>query len=160
MRLALKESKKAQIKGDIPVGCIIVKEGKIIARAHNQRELKQISTKHAEIIAIEKACKKNKSWRLEECDLYVTLEPCLMCTGAIINARIENIFYGASDSKTGCIESKYNILDTSFNHQTKAIGGILQNECAKMLQNFFKDLRKEKAKLKNTKQCQSGEIEI
>lgn len=144
MRLALKESKKAQMKGDVPVGCVIVMNGRIIARAHNEREHKQVAIRHAEMIAIDRACRKLKSWRLEGCDIYITLEPCLMCAGAIINARIENIYYGASDPKTGCIESQHKILDSSFNHHTKAFGGILEKECSENLQKFFKELREEK----------------
>ena len=106
MKEAIKEAKKAELKDEVPIGCVIIKDDKIIARAHNLRESKQQSIAHAEILAIEKACKKIGSWRLENCDLYVTLEPCPMCSGAILQSRISNVIYGAKDFKGGCIESK------------------------------------------------------
>lgn len=143
MKLAMKEAQKAFDKDEVPVGCVIVKEGKVIARGHNVRQKTQNALKHAEMIAIEKACKKVGSWRLEECDLYVTLEPCPMCAGACINARIKNIFFGAYDQKAGCCGTLYDLpSDKRFNHRPNVEGGILKEECAQMLSSFFKNKRK------------------
>ena len=143
MKEALKEAKKAYEKEEVPVGCVIVKDGKIIARAHNLKETKYDTTKHAEILAIQKASKKLKSWRLIDCDMYVTLEPCSMCAGAIINSRIRKIYYGASDEKTGAIGSVFNLLeDYKFNHKVEYQSGIMQEECEGILKEFFKYLRK------------------
>ena len=153
MKQALKEAKKAYKKLEVPVGAVIVKEGKIIARAHNQKETKFDTTKHAEILAIQKASKKLGSWRLIDCDMYVTLEPCPMCAGAIINSRIKNVYIGASDEKTGAVGSVLNLFsDYQFNHNVNFEKGILEAECKEVLQNFFVELRKAKAKEKqNTK---------
>lgn len=145
MKAALKEAQKAYDKLEVPVGCVIVKDGKIIARAHNLKETKTDTTKHAEILAIQKASKKLKSWRLLDCDMYVTLEPCSMCAGAIINSRIRKVYYGAHDEKTGAIGSVFNLLeDYTFNHKVEYESGILEQECKKILKNFFKKLRKMK----------------
>lgn len=145
MKKALKEAKKAYDKLEIPVGAIIVKDGKIIARAHNQKETKFDTTKHAEILAIQKASKKLKSWRLIDCEMYVTLEPCTMCAGAIINSRIKKIYIGASDEKTGAVGSVLNLFDDyKFNHKPEYEKGILEQECSEILKRFFKDLRKTK----------------
>ena len=145
MKKALKEAKKAYDKLEIPVGAIIVKDGKIIARAHNQKETKFDTTKHAEILAIQKASKKLKSWRLIYCEMYVTLEPCTMCAGAIINSRIKKIYIGASDEKTGAVGSVLNLFDDyKFNHKPEYEKGILEQECSEILKRFFKDLRKSK----------------
>ena len=145
MKQALKEAKKAYEKLEVPVGAIIVKNGKIIARAHNQKETKFDTTKHAEILAIQKASKKLESWRLIDCDMYVTLEPCSMCAGAIINSRIKNVYIGASDEKTGAVGSVFNLFtDYKFNHNVNFEKGILEEECKKLLQEFFKELRIEK----------------
>lgn len=145
MKKALKEAKKAYDKLEIPVGAIIVKDGKIIARAHNQKETKFDTTKHAEILAIQKASKKLKSWRLIDCEMYVTLEPCTMCAGAIINSRIKKIYIGASDEKTGAVGSVLNLFDDyKFNHKPEYEKGILEQECSEILKRFFKDLRKSK----------------
>ena len=131
MREALKEAKKALKKDEVPIGCVIVHQGKIIARGHNLRESKQQSIAHAEIMAIQKACKKIGSWRLEECDLYVTLEPCPMCAGAILQSRIVNVYYGASDFKGGSIESNFEMYKIKgFNHYPNTKGGNLKEECA------------------------------
>ncbi len=147
MKEALKEAKKAYEKEEVPVGCVIVKDGKIIARAHNLKETKYDTTKHAEILAIQKASKKLKSWRLIDCDMYVTLEPCSMCAGAIINSRIRKIYYGASDEKTGAIGSVFNLLeDYKFNHKVEYQSGVLQEECEEILKEFFKYLRKRRNK--------------
>lgn len=144
---AIKEAKKAELIGEVPIGCVIVKDDKIIARGHNLRESKQRSTAHAEIIAIEKACRKLKSWRLEGCSLYVTLEPCPMCSGAILQSRIEHVVYGAKDPKGGCMESCMNMYEVKgFNHYPDVIGGVLEDECGSLLKTFFKRKREEKSK--------------
>ena len=147
MKEAIKEAKKAYDKLEVPVGCVIVKDNKIIARAYNLKETKTDTTKHAEIIAIQKASKKLKSWRLIDCDMYVTLEPCSMCAGAIINSRIRKIYYGAPDPKTGAIGSVYNLLeDYTFNHKVEYESGLLKKQCENILKEFFKKLREIKAK--------------
>ena len=149
MKEALKEAKKAYEKLEVPVGCVIVKDGKIIARAHNLKESKADTTKHAEILAIQKASKKLQSWRLIDCDLYVTLEPCSMCAGAIIQSRIRKIYYGTKDLKTGAVGSVFNLLeDYTFNHHVEYESGILKDECEQILKDFFKDLRLAKEKRK------------
>lgn len=143
MKEALKESQKAYDKLEVPVGAIIVKDGKIIARAHNLKETKKDTTKHAEILAIQKASKKLNSWRLLDCEMYVTLEPCTMCAGAIINSRIKKVYIGTSDEKTGAVGSVFNLFDDyTFNHKVEAEKGILQKECEQQLKEFFKMLRK------------------
>lgn len=143
MKEALKEAKKAYDKMEVPVGAVIVKNGKIIARGYNQKETKFDTTKHAEIMAIQKASKKLKSWRLIDCEMYVTLEPCSMCAGAIINSRIKKVYIGANDEKTGAVGSVLNLFtDYKFNHKPEFEKQILNNECKKILQDFFKDLRK------------------
>lgn len=145
MKEAIKQAKKAAQKDEVPIGCVIVKDDQIIARAYNKREMKQCSTAHAEILAIEKACKKLGSWRLEDCDLCVTLEPCPMCSGAIIQSRIRNVIFGAYDPKGGCMGSNMNINDVrGFNHYPDIEGGILQDECSRLLKEFFKAKRKKK----------------
>lgn len=145
MREALKEAKKAYDKLEVPVGCVIVKDGKIIARGHNVKETKKDTTKHAEMIAIQKASKKLDSWRLLDCEMYVTLEPCSMCAGAIINARIKKIYIGTLDEKTGACGSVLNLLaDYPFNHKVEVKTGILKNDCEKILKDFFKELRESK----------------
>lgn len=141
MREALKEAHKAYKKKEVPVGAVIVHDGKIIARAYNLREKKQNSLYHAEILCINKACKKLHSWRLDECSLYVTLEPCAMCSGAIVQAKIGEIYYGAKDPKGGFCGSKINIFDLKFNYTPNVVGGILEDECSLILKKFFKELR-------------------
>ena len=142
MKIALKEAKKAYDKLEIPVGAVIVKDGEIIAKAHNLKETKFDTTKHAEILAIQKASKKLKSWRLIDCEMYVTLEPCSMCAGAIINSRIKKIYIGTLDEKTGAAGSVLNLFeDYTFNHKVEVEAGVMQSECKKMLQDFFKMLR-------------------
>lgn len=145
MKQALKEAEKAYQKLEIPVGAVIVKDGKIIARGYNQKEEKIDTTKHAEIIAIQKASKKLKTWRLNECEMYVTLEPCPMCAGAIINSRIKKVHIGTMDEKTGAVGSKLNLLeDYTFNTKVEVEKGIMQKECEAILKEFFKELRKTK----------------
>lgn len=147
MREALKEAKKAYIKEEIPVGAIIVKDNKIIARAYNKKEEKMDTTKHAEIIAIQKASKKLKAWRLTDCDMYVTLEPCSMCAGALIQSRIRKVYIGTEDKKTGACGSVLNLLeDYKFNHKVEIENEILKEECEAILKKFFKELRNRKAK--------------
>lgn len=142
MKEALKEARKAYKKEEVPIGAVIVKDNKIIARAHNLREKKKQAIAHAEILAIEKACKKLGAWRLADCDLYVTLEPCTMCAGAIINARIKNLYIGAMDEKGGTVGSKITLLkDIKLNHNVEIESGILKEECSKILKDFFKELR-------------------
>lgn len=143
MKEALKEAKKAYEKLEVPVGAVIVKDGKIIARAHNQKETKFDTTKHAEILVIQKASKKLKSWRLLDCEMYVTLEPCSMCAGAIINSRIKKVYIGTSDEKTGAVGSVLNLFtDYKFNHNVEFEKGILEEDCETILKEFFKELRK------------------
>lgn len=143
MQEALKEAKKAFKKKEVPIGAVIVYRNKIISRGYNLRERKNNSLMHAEIIAINKACKKLKSWRLDECDLYVTLEPCPMCAGAIIQSRIKNVFFGANDPKAGCVVSKAELFKPNiFNHNVNVIGGLLESECSEILKDFFSNLRK------------------
>jgi tRNA(adenine34) deaminase len=142
MKAALKEAQKAYAIGEVPVGCVIVKDDKIIARGYNKREKNQNVTDHAEIITINKACKKIGSWRLEDCDIYVTLEPCPMCSGAIIQSRIKNLYFGAYDLKTGAAGSVFNLFDYPFNHKVCVTGSILEEECSSIIKDFFKELRK------------------
>ena len=145
MKEALKEAKKAYEKLEIPVGCVIVKDGKIIARGHNLKETKKDTTEHAEIIAIQKASKKLNAWRLIDCEMYVTLEPCAMCAGAIINSRIKKLYIGTMDEKTGAVGSVLNLFeDFTFNHKVTVETGIKKEECEKILKEFFKELRKKK----------------
>ena len=143
MRQALKEARKAFDKEEVPIGAIIVKDGKIIARAHNLKESKKNTVCHAEILAIEKASRKLEAWRLEGCEMYTTLEPCSMCAGAIINSRIKKVYIGTMDEKTGACGSVLNLLkDFKFNHKVEIETGILEDECRNILQEFFKKLRK------------------
>ena len=149
MKEALKEAKKACDKLEVPVGAIIVKDGKIIARAHNQKETKFDTTKHAEILAIQKASKKLNAWRLLDCEMYVTLEPCSMCAGALINSRIKKVYIGANDEKTGAVGSVLNLLeDYTFNHKVEVEKGILKKECEEILKEFFRNLRELKKSVK------------
>ncbi|MEB6551250.1 tRNA adenosine(34) deaminase TadA [Heyndrickxia sporothermodurans] len=142
MNLAIKEAIKAKEKEEVPIGAVIVLNGEVIASAHNLRETTQNAITHAEILAIQEACNKVESWRLEDADLYVTLEPCPMCSGAIILSRIKRVVYGASDPKAGCAGTLMNLLnDCRFNHQSEVVSGVLENECSEMLSNFFKEIR-------------------
>lgn len=143
MKEALKEAKKAYDIEEVPIGAVIVKDGKIIARGHNKRETKRQACAHAEIIAIEKACKKLEAWRLNNCEMYVTLEPCPMCAGAIMNARIKKLYIGAMEPKFGAVGSKVNLLeDIKFNHDVEVEKGVLKEECSKYIKDFFKERRK------------------
>ena len=143
MKEALKQAKKAAAIGEMPVGAVIVRDGDIISRGYNKRESKRNALLHAEVIAIDKACRKLGGWRLPGCEMYVTLEPCPMCAGAALNARIEHIYYGAYDKKSGCAGSRINLCDMNLCNYTIAVtGGIMENECSGIIKDFFKDLRK------------------
>ncbi len=143
MNNALTLAQKAFNKGEVPIGAVIVKNNKIVSTGFNNREKTQQAINHAEIIAIKKACKKLKSWRLNDCEMYVTLEPCSMCAGAILNARIEKIHIACLDPTHGAVVSKYNILsDGTLNHKTEIIVGECENEAKQLIQLFFKNLRK------------------
>lgn len=143
MRLALLEAKKASKRADVPVGAVIVENNKIIAKAHNQKKYKKNAIRHAEIIAIERACKKKKTWHLDNCTMYVTLEPCMMCTGAIIQAHIKNVVYGAVSDKLGCLENVNEILkNKNINYSINIINNVLSEESSKMIQQFFQNKRK------------------
>lgn len=144
MKQALKEAKKASKIGEVPIGAVIVKDDIIIARAHNLREIKMNSLKHAEIIAIDRACKKLKNFRLEGCDLYVTVEPCLMCAGAIIQSRIRKVCFGAVDEKYGAVVSVCKSFEIKSNHKVEVEQGVLKEECEDIIKTFFKELRKKK----------------
>ena len=148
MKEALKEAKKAYDKLEIPVGAVIVKDGKIIARAHNVKEQKKDTTKHAEIIAIQKASKKLNSWRLNDCEMYVTLEPCSMCAGALIQSRIKKVYIGTMDEKTGACGSVLNLLENyKFNHVVEVEKEVCKESCEKILKDFFKELRRIKKQI-------------
>lgn len=146
---ALKEAKKAYLIDEVPVGCVIVHNDKIIARGYNKREKLNSSLAHAEIIAIKKACRKLNSWRLEDCVMYITLEPCIMCAGAIIQARIPTVYYGAYDYRFGAHISKTNLFDLKLNHTVNIKGGILEEECKDLISQFFKELRLKKLENKD-----------
>ncbi|MBQ6359946.1 MAG: tRNA adenosine(34) deaminase TadA [Lachnospiraceae bacterium] len=142
MRAALKEAAKAALIGEVPIGCVIVCDGKIVGRGYNRRNTKHTTLAHAELIAIDKASRKLGDWRLEGCTLYVTLEPCQMCSGAIVQSRIDRVVVGAMNPKAGCAGSILNILqDERFNHQTELTTGVMKEECAAVLQEFFVKLR-------------------
>lgn len=146
---AIKEAKKAELIKEVPIGAIIVYNGEIIARAHNLRESKQNAIAHAELLAIDQACKKLGTWRLEDAELFVTLEPCPMCSGAIILSRIKRVVYGAKDPKGGCAGTLMNLLqDERFNHNSEVVAGVLEKECGELLSVFFKNLRERKKKEK------------
>ncbi|MFM9536013.1 tRNA adenosine(34) deaminase TadA [Lysinibacillus sp. IITD104] len=145
MKQALEEAQQAALLGEVPIGAVLVYEGKIIARAHNLRETTQNATTHAELLVIQEACKKIGSWRLEDTTLYVTLEPCPMCAGAILQSRVPRVVYGARDQKAGCVDSLYQLLnDERFNHECDVTEGILAEECGQILTDFFKALRDRK----------------
>ncbi len=144
MKEAIKEAIKARKKDEVPIGAVIVKGGKIISRGYNLRESKQNSLKHAEIIAIDKACKKLNNFRLENCDLYVTVEPCLMCSGAIVQSRIRKVYFGACDEKYGTVTSVVNAFGIKSNHKVEFEQGICKEDCETLIKEFFKELRKKK----------------
>jgi len=145
MQLALEEAKKAGVIGEVPIGAIIVHEGEIVARASNLRETSQNAVTHAELMAIQQACENIGSWRLENTVLYVTLEPCPMCAGAILQSRIPRVVYGARDMKAGCVDSLYRLLnDERFNHMCEVTEGVLADDCGAILTDFFRTLRERK----------------
>lgn len=145
MRQALKEAAKARALDESPVGAVVVRDGRIIARGHNEKELKNDSTLHAEMIAIRKASRKTGSWRLNDCDMYVTLEPCVMCAGAMVQARLRRIYVGAADPKAGAAGSVMNVLESGrLNHQVAVTWGILEDPCSELLKEFFRELRTRK----------------
>ncbi len=138
MKQAIKEAEKAEKKEEVPIGCVIVYQGKVFAKAHNLRQTKRLSTAHAEILAIEKACKKLKDWRLSDMEMYITLEPCAMCAGAIANSRIKKVYFGAYEKKGGGVVSKFDILSNSgLNHTVEFEGGVLEKDCSLLIKNFF-----------------------
>lgn len=149
IKLALKQAKKAQLIDEVPIGCVVVKDDKVIARGYNLRETKNNVIKHAEIVAIEKACKKLCSWRLVDCDIYVTLEPCPMCAGAIYQARMKRVIFGASDLKAGALGGNFDMYKEKLNHYPEVIKNICENECSEIIREYFKNKRKNK---KNCKQ--------
>ena len=148
---ALKEAQKAYDKGEVPVGAVIVKNNKIIARAHNEKEIKQDTTRHAELLVIQKASKKLQTWRLLDCEMYVTLEPCAMCAGALIQSRIKKVYIGTADEKTGACGTVLNLLeDFTFNHKVEIEKYVLKEECEGILKQFFKELRQHKKGVKKS----------
>ena len=143
MKMALRQAKKAGELGEVPIGAVIVKDGVVISRAYNKRNTSNQATHHAEILAIEKACKKLGDWRLDGAEMYVTLEPCPMCAGAIVNARIKTLYFGAFERKSGAVFSNFHVLYKGvLNHKTEALGGVLEEECSNILKEFFKGKRK------------------
>ncbi|MGN1007630.1 MAG: tRNA adenosine(34) deaminase TadA, partial [Butyricicoccus sp.] len=156
MKAALKLARKAADEGEVPVGAVVVCDGKIVGRGRNRRETKKNALCHAEIEAINKACKKLGGWRLHRCDLYVTLEPCPMCTGAIINSRIKTLYYGAPDPKAGSCGTLVNLFDIAYNHKPEVVAGLLEEECAETLRTFFRELRarKKAERLKKTENAE------
>jgi len=160
MKQALEEAKQAAALGEVPIGAILVYKGEIIARAHNLRETTQNATTHAELLAIQEGCNKVGSWRLEETTLYVTLEPCPMCAGAILQSRVPRVVYGARDIKAGCVDSLYHLLnDARFNHECEVSEGILADECGQILTDFFRTLRERKKAEKKARQAGIAEKE-
>lgn len=149
MKAALKQAKKAYALKEVPIGCVIVQNGKIIARGYNRRNTDKNTLAHAELSAIRKASKKTGDWRLEDCTMYVTLEPCQMCAGAIVQSRLQHVVIATMNPKAGCAGSILNLLDMQqFNHQVKITKGVLEEECATLLSSFFKELREEKKRKK------------
>lgn len=145
MNMALEEARKAYAKGEVPIGAVLVIDGEVIAKAHNTREEKQQALNHAEILVIKEACEKVGFWRLDNSYLYSTIEPCVMCSGAIIQSRVEKVIYGASDEKNGCCESKLNLVSSGiFNHSANVVSGVLEKECSELMTQFFKELRESK----------------
>lgn len=158
MKEAIRQARKAEAIGDVPIGCVIVYEGKIIARGYNRRNKEKTVLAHAELAAMRKACKKIGDWRLEGCTMYITLEPCQMCSGAILQARVDRIVIGCMNPKAGCAGSILNLLNMKeFNHQVEVERGVLEEECSEMLKSFFKKLR---VRLKEEKKAKKQEEEI
>lgn len=148
MGLALEEARKAAALGEVPVGAVVARNGEVVAAAHNTRETEKNALHHAELLAIDAACKKLGGWRLHRCDLYVTLEPCPMCAGALINSRMKTVYYGAPDPKAGSCGSLINLFALPYNHQPALVSGVLEQECADILRNFFRELRKKRKEIR------------
>lgn len=159
MKEAIRQARKAYAIGEVPIGCVIVYEGRVIARGYNRRTIDKNTLAHAELLAIRKASRKLDDWRLEGCTMYVTLEPCQMCSGAIIQARIPKVVVGCMNPKAGCAGSILNLLDVpKFNHQAELVTGVLEEECSQMMKDFFKELREKKKAAKNEeKKCEKIE---
>ena len=159
MKEAIRQARKAYAIGEVPIGCVIVYEGRVIARGYNRRTIDKNTLAHAELLAIRKASRKLDDWRLEGCTMYVTLEPCQMCSGAIIQARIPKVVVGCMNPKAGCAGSILNLLDVpQFNHQAELVTGVLEEECSQMMKEFFKELREKKKAPKNEeKKCEKIE---
>lgn len=158
MKEAIRQAKKAGAIGDVPIGCVIVHEGKIIARGYNKRNKNKTVLAHAELLAMSKACKKIGDWRLEECTMYITLEPCQMCAGAIVQARIPRVVIGSMNPKAGCGGSILNLLEMEeFNHQVDVTRGVLNQECSEMLSAFFRELRRKQKEKKKQRQMEEND---
>ena len=158
MKEAIKQAKKAEALKEVPIGCVIVSEGKIIARGYNRRNTDKNTLSHAELNAIRKASRKLGDWRLEGCTMYVTLEPCQMCSGALVQSRIDEVVIGAMNPKAGCAGSVMNLLEAEgFNHKVKITKGVLEEECSRMLSDFFRELREEKKRRKEERKKESPE---
>lgn len=161
MKEAVRQAKKAYGIGEVPIGCVIVYEDKIIGRGYNRRTVDKNTLAHAELIAIRKACKKIGDWRLEGCTMYVTLEPCQMCSGAIVQSRIPRVVIGCMNPKAGCAGSILNLLQVEeFNHQTELTKGVLEEECSQMMKAFFKELRESKKEKKEKQDNQDKKSDI
>ena len=160
MKEAIRQAKKAKALDEVPIGCVIVHDGKIIARGYNRRNTDKNTLSHAELNAIRKASKKLGDWRLEGCTMYVTLEPCQMCAGALVQSRIDEVIIACMNPKAGCAGSVINILEMEgFNHKVKVSKGILEEECSQMLSEFFRELREKKKALKMLKKSQAEQIQ-
>lgn len=146
MGAALAEAEKAAALGEVPVGAVVARRGEIVAAAHNTRETERNAVHHAELLAIDRACKALGGWRLWECELFVTLEPCPMCAGAIVNARLQRVTYGARDPKNGAVGSVFSMFSLPLTHKPEAVGGVLEKECAEALTSFFKELRENRVR--------------
>lgn len=161
MKEAIRQARKAYGIGEVPIGCVIVFEDKIIGRGYNRRTVDKNTLAHAELIAIRKACKKMGDWRLEGCTMYVTLEPCQMCSGAIVQSRIPRVVIGCMNPKAGCAGSILNLLQVEeFNHQTELTKGVLEEECSRMMKEFFRELRESKKEKKEKKVKQDKKSDI
>ncbi len=155
MKAAISQAKLAAKKGEVPVGAVIVRDGEIIARAYNTRETDKNALCHAEIKAIRKACKKLGGWRLTRCEMYVTLEPCPMCAGAIVNSRIVSVYYGAKDEKAGAFGTRFDMNDMGLNHKPEIIVGVMGDACSALLSHFFAELRERKKAEKTAKKAKN-----
>lgn len=159
MGAALAEAEQAAALGEVPVGAVVARDGEIIAAAHNTRETEKNALHHAELLAIDAACKKLGGWRLHRCDLYVTLEPCPMCAGALINSRMKTVYYGAPDPKAGSCGSLINLFALPYNHQPALVSGVLEQECADILRNFFRELRKKRKEIRKIEKSAVSDAE-